>query len=122
MAELTRTTRAAQRAVAFTIMGESVTYRQQSRTVNNKTGVVTDTPTDTTVTALIGEIDERTVKDSGGKYHVGDKQFRVQHSEMPETPPTKSTSVVVYNSQEYLIVDYRQSGDTAVWDLICRLP
>lgn len=122
MAELSRTTRAEQRAPAFAFLGEEVTYRQRSSSTNNKTGTVTYSNTDTTVTALISELDELTVRNSGGKYQVGDRRFRIQASEMPETPPAKSTSVMVDGSSVFLIIDYVHSSDRAVWDLICRLP
>lgn len=122
MAELSRSTRAEQRATAFTFLGEEVTYRQQVRTRNNKTGAVSVDNTDTTVVALVGEISEQTIKQSGGKYQVGDRRFRVQHSDMPETPPAKATSKVIEGGNTYIMVDYVQSSDKAVWDLICRLP
>ena len=120
MAELTDSTINEQRKASFTIRGRQITYRQKSDTVNRKTGTVTESNTDTIISsALIGSISQQEINNSGGKYYVGDKWFVIKHSDMPETPPVK-TSQIVYSSDTYEIIEYERSGDTNIWRLLGR--
>ena len=119
MADFSRTVRAEQRDHLFTVYGETVTYREISSSTNVQTGVVTPTNTDTSVTALPGSVTDKMVKDSGGRYQVGDKVFRIKNADMPETPP-KTTSQIVFDSNTFDVVGHNKSSDDNMWDLIGR--
>ncbi len=119
MADFSRTVRAEQRNHLFTLYGETVSYETVSSTTNLQTGVITPTNTPNSVTALIGSVSDKLVKDSGGRYRVGDRVFRIKNADMPETPPSE-TSVIVFDSKTFNVVGHDQSSDDNMWDVIGR--
>ena len=119
MPDFSRTARAEQRDHLFTLYGETVTYRRIGSETNLQTGVVTPTNTDTSPTALLGSVTDKMVKDSGGRYQVGDRVFRIKNADMPETPP-KTTSQIVFDSKTFDVQGHDKSSDDNMWDVIGR--
>jgi len=120
MADLTNAIIKEHRDVAFRRRGQTATYRRVTSTTNNKTGAVTVTNTDTALSdpgVLTSQVDDQQIRASAGRYQVGDRIFRIRHSDMPETPPL-TTSQVVFNSETYKIIEHRRSSDGNVWDII----
>lgn len=125
MPELSNATIKEQRDAAFRFRGQSITYRQRNDTLNKQSGTITENNTDTIIGTdteadpgvLLSELDQQAIADSGGKFKVGDKQFRIRHADIPETPP-KTTNQIIHGSNTYLIVQYRRSADGNVWDII----
>ena len=119
MSDFSRTVRAEQRDHLFTLYGETVTYRRISNVTSLTAGTVTPTNTDTSVTALLGSVTDKMVKDSGGRYQVGDRVFRIRNADMPETPP-KTTSQIIFDCKAFDVVGHDKSSDDNMWDLIGR--
>ncbi len=118
-----------QRDEAFRFRGQSVVYRQKNDSTDLTTGLVTPDDTNTTIGTgtdidpgvLISSVSDQMVANSGGKYQVGDRIFKIRHGDLPETPP-KTTSQIVIGSDVYDIVQHRRSGDGNTWSLTGRLP
>ncbi len=80
MAELSNSTIKDQRDAAFRFRGQSIVYRRLTQTTNHKTGQVTTTVSETTLSdpgVLTSQVDDKTVRQSAGRYQVGDRIFRV---------------------------------------------
>ena len=123
MAELSNSTIKDQRDAAFRFRGQSIVYRRLTQTTNHKTGQVTTTVSETTLSdpgVLTSQVDDKTVRQSAGRYQVGDRIFRVRHSDMPETPP-KTTNEISFNGAIYKIIEHKRSADGNVWDIVGRV-
>lgn len=123
MAELSNSTIKEQRDSAFRFRGQSITYRRLTQTTNHKTGQVTTTASETTISdpgVLTSQIDDKTVRQSAGRYQVGDRVFRIRHSDMPETPP-KTTNEISFNGDIYKIIEHTRSADGNIWDIVGRV-
>ena len=118
------------RDAAFRRRGRPITFRQVTEVVNRKTGQATVTNEDTPIGAnaatddddpgaLTSQVDDKTIRGSAGRYQVGDRIFRIRHSDMPETPP-KTTDQIVYQGEVYRIIEHNRSTCGNVWDVICR--
>jgi len=129
MAELANADIKEQRDEAFRFRGQSIVYRENADSTDLTTGVVTPSQTNTTIGTetdsdpgvLVSSVSDVLVANSGGKYQVGDRIFKIRHSDMPETPPD-TTSQIVYDSGTYNIVNHRRSVDGNVWYVTGRLP
>lgn len=122
MGDFPSSVRAGHRAPAFSRFGTDATfvYREKNDSTNLGTGAITTDDTDTTIDdVLVGELSSSVIANSGGRYLYGDKIFRIQHDDMPETPP-KQTSQCVWGGVIYKIVGHVQSSDSNVWDVIGR--
>ena len=118
---LTNATLKARRTVAFERRGQAVTYKKFStESLNTKTGGYSVTYVSTSCTrVIVGQVDPHLVKESGGRYTYEDLAFRWLVEDLPETPPSKKSRLVL-GSQEYEIVGYHYSGDTNVMVIIAR--
>ena len=118
-----------QRDEAFRFRGQSITYRETNDTTDLTTGVVTPNDTDTIIGTgtdnnpgvLVSSVSDVMVSNSGGKYQVGDRIFKIRNSDMPETPPD-TTNQIIYDSGTYNIISHRRSVDGNVWYVHTRLP
>lgn len=122
MPNLPRSVRAKHRSQAFLNMGETVTYRQRTNTIADVgAGGISSSDTDTSLTALLGEISQTVVANSGGQYRIDDRVFRINAADLPsgETPPTKE-NIIVFDGVEYSIVGSMRSSCGTVYDVICR--
>lgn len=129
MAELANADIKEQRDEAFRFRGQSIVYRETNDSTDLTTGVVTPDDTDTVIGTgtdsdpgvLVSSVSDVLVANSGGKYQVGDRIFKIRHADMPETPPN-TTSLIVYDSGTYNIISHRRSVDGNVWYVHARLP
>jgi hypothetical protein len=120
MAELTPAMELEHLDRGYTIFGREITYRQTANTFNKQTGVITPSDTDTVITlAIIGNVSQRTVANSGGRYRIDDLTFRVRTNDLPEAPP-KSIDKVVFGSVVHSVIGYNRSQNGQEYDLICR--
>jgi len=110
MGDMSATMRQEHRDQAFTDWGEPITYTQKSTTTDKQTGAKTSTDTNTTIDlAIPGYVSQSVVANSGGKYRIGDRVFRIRDGDMAEQPP-KTTSVITYGGTDYQIVGHDPTG------------
>jgi len=123
VAELSRTTRADQRDSAFRFLGEEIIYLSTDDTVDRATGAVSSADVEYRISeVLTSQLTQRDIDQSGGKFKAGDRAFRIRDADMPVRPPTLKDEIwyPTDNGYHWRIVEYRQSADRNVWDVVAR--
>lgn len=82
--------------LAFLDFAESITYRMiVNSNVNYSTGSISATTTNSTINAIISMVDPAEVSASNGRLQIGDIRILVRTANLPETPPSQTSRLVV---------------------------
>lgn len=99
-------------------LGVSITYRQVTAAgFAPTTGVVTETSSDTALTAVKGEIGEEDVR-PGGDLQVGDAVFYVSQNSF--TGPPELRDRIIHGSTTYAILRWAADAGGAAWIIYAR--
>lgn len=103
----------------FDDWGETVTYRRVAELFNPKTQQVSETPTDTSLTAIVlTEAGEMKVQQSTQHLKI-DIAFLVKSEDLPTAEPTTHARVV-YSGNEYDVIGFKELSRADTVMLGCR--
>lgn len=103
----------------FADWGETVTFREVGRSFDPQTQQVSESHTDTAVTAVVADEPWKPVPDAAGQYLSGEIGFVIKAEDLPVTEPSAAHRVV-YDNVEYDVLAFHRSAQKLVYILDCR--
>ncbi len=99
--------------------GETITFREYTRTVDPQTQQVTEVEQETELLAIVGSELSSPTRQSSSR-HLTDKiSFLIKTEDLPTSNPA-ATSRIIYNGSEYDVLKFQLSARGLVYMLDCR--
>ena len=103
----------------FDDWGETITFRQVTQTFDTQTQQVSEQPTDTILTAVVGSAAAKPATNTAGRHLIEEIDFLIKAEELPGTSPVPD-SRIIYKTVEYDVLSFTITDGGLTYTLQCR--